>query len=255
VHIPFAFYDHGVELGVLVAGGRSPRVVPPTWTPMQHLAVAAVGYNLAAGTAVLRLSYSSSLGLLGRRAFWGVSARRDRTREAAAVSARALFGPHFYRAPFHIVSVSLKHEEHFTTGPQFDQGTVNSVELGYDLRGLVTDFYPLHGGVVAADVEAGWKGLGSDWAFLRAAGRAAVYHRLFGGTKVALNLLAGTIAGSAPRQELLTLSREANFRAARFACRWAPARCWVSPPSSTSRSTGDRGRRPPPGSGVKSAWG
>jgi hypothetical protein len=216
VHLPFAFYDHGVELGVLVAGGRSPRVVPPTWAPAQHLAVAAVGYNVAAGTALLRLSYSSSLGLPGRRAFWSVSARRDRTEEAAAVSARALFGPHFYRAPFHIVSASLKHERYLTASPRFDQGAVNSIELGYDLRGLVTDFYPLHGGVVAVDVEAGWKGLGSDWAFLRAAGRAAFYHRVFGGTKVALNLLAGTVAGSAPRQELLALSREANFRAAPF---------------------------------------
>jgi hypothetical protein len=216
VHLPFAFYDHGVELGVLVAGGRSLRMVPPTWAPARHLAVAVVGYNLAAGTAVLRLSYSSSLGLLARRAFWGVSARRDRTLEAATVSARALFGSHFYRAPFHIVNASLKHERYLTTSPQFDQGTVNSIELGYDLRGLVTDFYPLHGGVVAVEVEAGWKGLGSDWAFLRAAGRAAVYHRVFGGAKVALNLLAGTIAGSAPRQELLALSREANFRAAPF---------------------------------------
>ncbi len=216
VHLPFVFYDGGVELGVLLAGARALRLVPPTWIAPQHLAVVAVGYNLAAGTPLARLSYSSSLGLAGKRAFWDVSASRSRTREAATAGARALFGPHFFRSPFHFVGLSLKHERYFATSPQADQGTVNSLELTYGLRALVTDFYPIRGGVVALDAEGALRTLGSDWAFLRATGRAATYQRIFGGTKVALNVVAGTVAGSAPRQKLLALSREANFRAATF---------------------------------------
>ena len=217
VHLPFVFYDGGVELGLLLAGGRAPGIVPPTWVVPQHLAVAAAGYNLGTRTPVVGLAYSSSLGLVGRRAFWGVRATRDRTREEASVTARALFGPHFYRGPFHAVRVALQHERRFVANPWADSGTVTSLELSYSLRALVTDFYPLHGGVVAADVAGGWKALGSDWTFLRAGGRAAVYRRALGGTKLVANLFAGGIvAGTAPRQMLLRLAREGNFRAAAF---------------------------------------
>ena len=217
VHLPFVFYDDGVELGLLFAGGRTPRLIPPTWMAPQHLAVVAAGYNLASGTVVAGLAYSGSLGLPGRRAYWDVSARRDRTREIATLGARALLGPHFYRGPFHTFGLAVKHERRLVGSAQADPGTVNSIEIGYSTRALVTDFYPLHGGVVAADIEGASRGLGSDWAFLRVAGRAAVYHRLLGGTKLALNVFAGGIvAGTAPRQRLLLLSREANFRAAPF---------------------------------------
>lgn len=217
VHAPWGFYDDGVVLGVLLAGGRMPRLIPPTWLGPQHLALARVGYNFGAKSVAGTLTYANSLGLLGRRAFWEVGVGRDRRRERAAVSARTVFGPHFWRAPFHVVSASLKHERRFEAGREFDQGTVRSVELGYTLRALVTDFYPIRGGVLAVDAEGGWKGLGSDWAFLRLAGQAEVYRRILGGTKLALNGFAGTIAaGSAPRQKLLFLAREANFRAGQF---------------------------------------
>jgi hypothetical protein len=215
VHLPVGFYDDGVELGVLVAGGRAPKIIPPTWFQLQHLAVAAAGYNLATKSAVVGLAYSNPFGLLGRRASWSMSALRDGKRESAQLSAGGLFGPHFYSGPFHVFSASLAHERHFETTPDFDQGTVNSFKLGYALRGLVTDFYPLHGAMVAVEAEGGWKGLGSDWSFLRAAGRAEVYRRAWGGTRLALNAFAGTVAaGAAPRQKSLFLSREGNFRAA-----------------------------------------
>lgn len=217
VHLPLAFYDDGVELGFVVAGGRAPRVIPPTWFQLQHLAVVAAGYNLATKSAVVGLAYSNPFGLLGRRASWSMSALRDGKRESAQLSAGALLGPHFYSSPFHVFSVSLAHERRFETTPDFDQGTVNSFKLGYAFRGLVTDVYPLHGGMVAAEVEGGSKTLGSDWSFLRVAGRAEAYQRLLGGTRLALNLFGGTVAaGAAPRQETLFLSREGNFRAAQF---------------------------------------
>jgi hypothetical protein len=116
-----------------------------------------------------------------------------------------------------MVGATLRHERRFEAGPGFDQGTVNSLQLGYSLRALITDFYPIRGGVLAVDGEGGWKGLGSDWAFLRVAGQAEVYRRVLGGTKLALNGFAGTIAaGTAPRQKLLFLAREGNFRAGQF---------------------------------------
>lgn len=217
VHLPFAFYDDGVELGMLVAGGRAPRLIPPTWVQPQHLAVVAAGYNLATKTAVTALAYATPLGLLGSRGSWAVRAVWDGKREATALSARTLFGPHFYRDPFHAVSVSLARERRFETTPKSDQGTVTTIETAYALRELVTDFYPIHGAMVAFVVEGGWKGLGSDWAFLRAAGRGEVYRLVLGGTKLALNGFAGTIArGAAPRQRTFFLSREGNFRASQF---------------------------------------
>jgi len=217
VHVPFARYDEGVELGLLLAGGRAPWFIPPTWFGTEHLATVGAGYNLATGTAGVILSYSNRLGLLGRRAFWGASVRRDRKRETATLSAQALFGPHFWSSPFHTLSVSLMHQRRFETTPKFDLGTVRSVELAYGLGALVTDFYPIHGGMVEVAAEGAWKGLGSNWAFLRAAAQAQVYQRVVGGIKLALNGFAGTVAaGAAPRQKLLFLSREANFRAAQF---------------------------------------
>lgn len=213
VHLPLAFYRDGLELGMLVAGGRALRLIPPTWVQPQHLAVVAVGYNLATESAVGALAYSHPLGLLGRRASWGIRAERESKRETAALSARALFGPDFYRAPFHVFNVSLERERHFETTPALDQGRVTTIEIAYTWRGLVTDFYPIHGGAVAFDVEGGGRVLGSDWAFLRAAARAEVYHLVLGGAKIALNGFAGTIAaGAAPRQKALWLSREGNFR-------------------------------------------
>jgi hypothetical protein len=215
IHLPAAFYDDGVELGLLLAGGRAPRGIPPTSLQFQHLAVVGAGYNLATKSALVGLAYSDRLALLGRRASWSMSVLRDGKRVSAQLSAGARFGPHLYNAPFHAVGVSLAHERRFETTPEFDQGTVNSFKLGYAFRGLVTDFYPLHGGMVAAEAEGGWKGLRSDWSFLRVAGRAEVYQRLLGGTKLALNVFGGTVAaGAAPRQKTLFLSREANFRAA-----------------------------------------
>jgi Peptidase family M1 domain len=217
VHLPFVFYDDGVELGALLAGGRTPWTIPPAWEQPPHFAVALAGYNFGTGSPTVALAYSGALGFLGRRSFWGVSGRRDRQREEATLSARALLGPHFYRGPFHTVTASLGLERRFAASPQADSGTVVSIELGYSLRALATDFYPVHGGAVAFAAEGGWKGLGSDWAFLRLAGRAAIYHRVLGGTKLALNLFAGSVAaGSAPRQRMLLLSREGNFRAAQF---------------------------------------
>jgi hypothetical protein len=133
------------------------------------------------------------------------------------LSGRALFGPHLYRAPFHTLRLSLQRERRFETTPRFDQGTVTTLQAAYQLRGLVTDFYPTHGGVVTLDVEGGWKGLDSDWAFLRAAARAEAYQRVLGGAKVAVNGFAGIIAeGTAPRQKTLFLTREGNFRAGRL---------------------------------------
>jgi hypothetical protein len=216
MHLPAGFYDDGVELGVIVAGGRAPRGIPPLSVQFQDLVVVAAGYNLGTRSALVALAYSNRLGL-GRRASWSISARRDGKRESARLSAGAVFGPHFYSAPFHTLSVSLAHERRFQTTPQFDQGTVNSLKLGYALRGLVTDFYPLHGGVVAVEAEGGSKALGSDWSFLRVAGHAEAYQRLPGGTRLALSGFAGTVAaGTAPRQERLFLTREGNFRAAQF---------------------------------------
>lgn len=221
VHVPWVAYDDGVELGVLLAGGRAPRLIPPDWARIEHFGVVGAGYNLAAREPTLRLAYSSSLGLLGRRAGWGANARWSPGVQAASVSARAQWGPHFYRAPFHSVGVSLGHERRSESSPDFDRGTVRSVEIGYSFRGLVTDFYPIAGGVAALGVEAGARELGSDWTFLRAAGRAELYQRLIGGTKLAVNLFAGTVAaGTAPRQKALWLSREGNFRAAPFDTVW-----------------------------------
>jgi hypothetical protein len=181
------------------------------------LAVVAAGYNFGTKAALVALAYSNGLGLLGRRASWSLSALRDGTRESAELSAGAQFGPHFYRAPFHRLSVSLAHERRFETTPESERGTVTRLKLAYALRALVTDFYPLHGGVVAVEAESGLRGLGSDWSFLRVAGRAEVYHRVLGGSKVALNLFGGTVAaGAAPKQRTLLLTREGNFRAARF---------------------------------------
>lgn len=215
VHLPVAFYEEGVELGLLIAGGRAPRLIPPTWVQPHHFVVAAAGYNLATGSTVATLAYSSPFGLLGRRAFWGVRAARDSHRELATLSARALFSPHFYRAPFHLFSVTLERERRFQTTPESDRGTVTTIEASYTLRRLVTDFYPISGGVVALGLEGGEKALGSDWAFLRAAARVEVYQRVLGGAKLAFNAFAGTIAaGAAPRQKALFLSREGNFRAA-----------------------------------------
>lgn len=217
VHLPLVSYDEGVELGLLLAGGRTPRLIAPAWPAPRHVTMASAAYNVRSRSPVVALAYAHSLGLLGRRAFWVVSASRDRARQQAAVSARAVYGPHLYRAPFHAVGVSLKHERRFEAGPEFDLGTVNSVQLGYTLRALVTDFYPIRGGVLAVDGEGGWKGLGSDWAFLRVAGQAEVYRRVLGGTKLALNLFGGAVvAGEAPRQKTLLLSREGNFRAGEF---------------------------------------
>jgi Peptidase family M1 domain len=217
VHLPFVFYDGGVELGALLAGGRTPWTIPPTWEQPPHFAVVAAGYNFGTGSPTAALAYSGALGLLGRRSFWGASARHDGKGDEAVVSARALLGPHFYRRPFYTVSVALTHERRLVTSRQADSGVVTSLALTSSLRALVTDFYPLHGGVVAASVVGGWKGLGSDWTFLRAAARAALYRRVLGGTKLAVNVLAGGIvAGTAPRQLLPQLVREGNFRAATF---------------------------------------
>lgn len=215
VHLPLAFYDDGLELGLLVAGVRTIYGIPPTRIQAHHLAVVAGGYHLATKSGVARVAYASPLGLLGRRASWSLTARRDGKGEAAALSVGALFGSHFSRSPFHMASVSLAHERRFETTPEWDQGTVNGIQAGYTLRGLVTDFYPLHGTMLAVEVEGGSKSLGSDWSFLRAAGRVELYRRLWGGTRLALSAFAGTVAaGAAPRQKSLWLSREGNFRAA-----------------------------------------
>jgi hypothetical protein len=217
VYLPLAFYQGGLELGWLLAGGRAPRLIPPTWVQPQHLAVAAVGYNVATATAGMFLAYSSPLEFLGHRASWSASAMRDRGREGARLSARALFGPHLYRAPFHMFGATLARERRFETTAEFDQGTLTTVTMDYSLRGLVTDFYPLRGGMLALAVEGGWKGFGSDWTYLRAAGRAEAYRRVLGGMKLAISAFAGSIAaGAAPRQRMLSLSRDGNFRSAVF---------------------------------------
>ena len=217
LHLPVALYDDGVELGILVAGGRAPRFMPPAWVQLQHLALVAAGYNLATESVVATLAYSTPFGLLGRRASLEVSAARGGGSDVAALRLRALAGPHFYRAPYHAFTLSLERERRFETTPESDQGTITTLEAVYTLRRLVTDFYPIHGGVAAFDVEYGGRVLGSDWAFARVAARAEGYHRLLGGTKVAVHAFAGSIAwGAAPRQRALRLSREGNFRAAQF---------------------------------------
>ena len=218
VHLPFVVYDGGVEPGVLLAGGRAPRVVPPDLAEPEHRALAVARYNLATRTAAVKLGYSGWVRWPVARTTWGVSASRDRRHEMAAVNAQALFGPHFFRPPFHALGLSLEHERVFATNREIELGTVNSVELSYGLRALVTDFYPIRGGALAVVAEAGGRGAGWDSTFLRVAGQADFYRRVFGGTKLAVNLFAGTIAaGLAPRQKQFFLSREGNFRAGPFA--------------------------------------
>jgi hypothetical protein len=215
-HLPWVSYDDGVTLGVVLAGGRSPRFLPPTWAQASHLAVVAAGYNLARRTAVSRASYSEPLGLPGGRALWSVSARRDRQSERATLGARAVFGPHLYRSPFHLFSVSVRAVRQFPGDSLADSGTVTAFQLSYTLRNMVTDFYPLRGGLLAVELAGGRRGLGSDWTFARFAGRAEVYRRVLGTTKVAVNLVAGATAGSAPRQEQFALTQAGNFRAPDF---------------------------------------
>lgn len=213
VHLPFLFYDGGLEVGGLLAGGRAPWVVPPALVGSEHFAIVAARYNLATGRTAGTVAYSSPLRWPARRTFWGARATRTRRVESVTVSARAVWGPHFYRAPFHAVSVSLGHERAFTSSAAFDRGRASTVELSYGMRSLVTDFYPVSGGALAVTAEAGWKGWRSDWAFVRVAAQAEVYRRVTGGSKLAVNLFGGTIAaGHAPRQKLLFLAREGNFR-------------------------------------------
>ncbi len=218
--LPLLWYDEGVEVGLLLLGGHAARFVPPAWVEQKHGVQLGAGYNFGTRSGRASLSYSSPLGFLGPRASWRFSAARSRHSEAWQVQLRWLLGPHFYRGPYHTLRLAVAHDRWLDSAgvrPPVDLGTVNSLRAGYTLSTLVTDYYPIEGALVQIDAEGTADALGSNWEFFRGAGRIELYQPVVGGTKVVLNLFAGSVlAGAAPRQKQLLLAREGNFRASEF---------------------------------------
>lgn len=219
-HVPLLWYDHGVEVGLLLVGGHGARFVPPAWVEQKHMLGFRTVYNFGSRSARASLSYSNPVGFLGARAGWGFRVARDDDRETAEARLRWLLGPRFYRGPYHTLRLVVAHDRWRDSAgvrPRVDLGTVNTVRAGYTLSALLTDYYPIQGALVEVETEGSWHALGSDWEFFRGAGRVELYQPVAGGIKVAMNLLAGgVLAGAAPRQKQLGLTREGNFRAAEF---------------------------------------
>lgn len=219
-YVPLVWYDEGVEVGILLMGGHGAQFVPPAFVEQRHGAFLAGLYNFETQSLRASFSYSSPLAVLGARSRWSVRAARDRKSETGQVEIRSLWGPNFYRGPFHTLRFAAEHDRWLDTADvrvPVDVGTVNTLRTGYTLNTLVTDYHPVAGLVLEVDGEGTWDALGSDWAFFRSAGRAELYLPVAGATKVALNVLVGgMIAGTAPRQKRLQLAREGNFRASDF---------------------------------------
>ena len=220
-HLPYIWYDDGLELGLLLWGGYPPLAVFPEGIEREHGVSGSVGHNFKQDRTWFSAAYDTRLRSLGPRAFWGVSAAQRSGREKGTLDARWVLGQHLYRGPYQAVRVGVEHDrwgpeakERYTEMP-FEIGTIRKVSASYTYNHLYTDYNPVAGGAYSIALSRGSTAFGSDWSFTSALARVERYHRTPLGV-IAVNGVHGATWGTAPLQELPSLRRHANFVAPAF---------------------------------------
>lgn len=220
-HVPWAWYDDGLEVGLLLWAGYPPLPVFPAGVEREHGGSASVSHNFARDRTTYSVRYGSPLGIAGQRAFWGIGTERRRGRERADVGVRWYGGPHLYRGPCHAVEARLEMDrwtaeaEAYYDAMPFEAGTLHAARFRYAYNDLVTDYYPVSGGVSEVTATLSDDAFGSAWSFASAFARVERYRATPMGV-LAAAAVHGSTWGSPPPQELPSLRRHAGLVGERF---------------------------------------
>jgi hypothetical protein len=218
-HLPYAWFDDGLELGLLLQGGYPGTASFPAGVRRPAEFRMFVAHNLGTDRSRVSGFVGAPLPGLGLRASWGVSGMHSTGRTRAELETRWILGDHMYRAPYQWFGLSLLHDEWSADGVCSDirceRGSARRVRLSYGFNRNSSDYYPVKGGAFDVSLEGAPAALGSDWSFARASLSAQLYRRL-PNSLLAVHVHHASASGGTPRQEQPSLRYDANFHAEGF---------------------------------------
>ena len=221
-HLPYVWYDDGWRIGLVVVSGYPPVVAFPAGMQRDVSLTGSVSRGLGSGDVRFSASLSSRLGVLGPRAFWEAAAGQRPGLRHGRARLRWFLGKHLYRTPYHGLTLTAGYEDWIANAGEdgrpdypIDAGAVRELGVAYEYNSRRSDFFPRHGQRLEIGADAGLTGLGSDWSFVRTHAQLEAYQTV-GRGRMAVNLSAGHVTGTAPAQRRVLLREDANFLASQF---------------------------------------